>query len=135
MTDLVSACLIGTDCRWDGGSKPDREMAERFASGEVIPFCPETAAGLGVPRSKMKLDAHGDAILDGKGAVRNERGEDKTADMVQGAKKIASFASIINPGVIFLKSKSPSCGTGTEGFKGVTAALLEREGFMLEERG
>jgi uncharacterized protein YbbK (DUF523 family) len=135
MTDMASACLIGTDCRYDGGSKPDTELARRFQAGEIIPFCPETAAGLGVPRSRMHIDAPGDDILGGKGSVRNERGEDKTAEMILGAKKIAAFAVMVKPDIIFLKSKSPSCGIKTDGIKGVTAALLEREGFRLEEMG
>ena len=139
MTDMASACLVGTDCRWDGESKPDSKLTERFYAGEIIPFCPETVAGLGVPRSRMEITGTGDGILDGDGSVRNEEGEDKTAEMINSAKKIAAFASIIKPSLIFLKSKSPSCGIKTEGIYGtpvgVTAALLQREGFRLEEIG
>jgi len=132
--DMASACLVGVNCRYDGGEKTETAIRERFMRGEIVPFCPETLGGLTVPRSPMRLDGGtGADALDGKARIVSETGGDTemlTGALIKGAEKSAAIAAAIRPEKIYLKSKSVSCGV-TE--NGVTAELLKRAGFRLVE--
>jgi uncharacterized protein YbbK (DUF523 family) len=132
--DMASACLVGVKCRFDGGDKTDPDIYERFMRGEIVPFCPETLGGLTIPRSPMRLDGgSGGDLLDGKAKIVNEKNEPPellTAALIKGAEKSAMIAAAIKPEIIFLKSKSVSCGVSVNG---VTAELLKRAGFNLVE--
>ncbi|MFQ5432690.1 MAG: DUF523 domain-containing protein [Nitrospinota bacterium] len=132
--DMASACLVGVNCRYDGGEKTEPEIRERFMRGEIIPFCPETLGSLPVPRLPMRLDGGtGGNVLDGKAKIVNETGGDTemlTAALIKGANKSAAIAAAIRPKKIYLKSKSVSCGVAVNG---VTAELLKRAGFRLKE--
>ena len=137
---LVSACLLGARCRYDGQAKPSARvnaLAQAWVGlgGTVVPVCPEELGGLGTPRRPAEL-RHGDgfAVLDGTALVRTVGDdEDVTQAFVAGAKAARAQAPTATGAV--LKARSPSCGVGetqvdghlVEGF-GVLAALLSREG-------
>ena len=140
---VVSACLLGRACRYDGASKPAtavQDLAERWSSagGAVIPVCPEDLGGLGTPRPGAHLDGgDGHAVLEGRArVVRAEDGGDVTDAFVAGAVAAAERATGAACGV--LKARSPSCGCGQttidgrfqEG-DGVFAALLRRRGVQV----
>jgi uncharacterized protein YbbK (DUF523 family) len=141
---LVSACLLGIPCRYDGKSKPSREIA---GSGKSIPIpvCPEQLGGFSTPRPKAWfLGGDGRDVLEGKARVVNEAGEDVTEGFLQGAGNTLKIALTLGIRIAVLKEGSPSCGVHAvtiEGQKmpglGVTAALLEKNGIMLlaEEGG
>ena len=129
---LVSACLLGTPCRYDGKSKADERvlaLAERY---ELIPVCPEVYGGLPTPRPPA--ERCGDRVL-------TEAGADVTAQYRRGAEAALYLARLFHCTKAILKEKSPSCGHGqiydgtfsrtlTAG-DGVTAALLRAEGLEI----
>ncbi len=142
---LVSACLAGIPCRYDGGSSPEPEIQMLVARGVAVPFCPEVAGGLPVPRPPAEISGgDGRDVLEGRAKVLREDGVDVTEAFLQGAFKALELARRLGVNRAILKARSPSCGvslihdgsfTGSlrEGM-GVTAALLWKEGIVLEER-
>lgn len=133
---MASACLAGVYCRHDGKSKPHGELPRLFVMGKLFPFCPEVLAGLPTPREPMTLaGGDGDAVLSGAAKVMGESGTDHTSALLKGARTCVALAHAVRPKKIILKSKSPSCNCSPEGGFGVTAALLRREGFLLESAG
>lgn len=103
---IISACLLGEACRYDGKTKEVNAVAEAFREYEIIPFCPE-APLFGTPRERISVvDVHGQERI-----ITEETKRDVTSALRQ---EIESFCQK-NPQVdaIVLKSKSPSCGYGT----------------------
>jgi uncharacterized protein YbbK (DUF523 family) len=138
---LVSACLLGIDCRYDGQGCPDRQLRKLAVLGYVVPFCPEVFGGLSIPRLPAEIeDAHigldGHAVLDGRTRVVTRDGRDFTVQFLAGAKGALALARRLGIRRSILKSNSPSCGVGQtyDGRftgtlvpgDGVTAALLRR---------
>ncbi|WP_067828440.1 DUF523 domain-containing protein [Actinomadura kijaniata] len=141
---LVSSCLLGRPVRYDGRGKPVRDdLFERWrAEGRLVPFCPEVAGGLPVPRPPAEIvGGDGADVLDGAARVVADTGEDVTEAFVAGARLALETARRAGARVALLKESSPSCGsrmiydgtfTGTRvAGDGVTAALLEREGIRV----
>ncbi len=139
---LVSACLLGEPVRFDGGARTLAHPAlARWASeGRLVRFCPECAAGLPTPRPAAEIapgdDA--DAVLDGRGAIRDRDGADRTAAFLAAARLALATAQAHGCAFALLADRSPSCGVrrvhagrfdGTlRAGMGVTAALLVRHG-------
>ena len=128
---LISACLLGTPCRYDGQSRPLpaeqlRFLRERY---ELCPVCPESDGGLPTPR--IHSERRG-------GRVVNRAGEDVTVFFACGAEKALDAARAAGSTRALLKERSPSCGCGSiyDGSftgtlipgDGVTAELLKAEG-------
>lgn len=126
---LVSACLLGVCCRYDGGSKPADEviaLADRFV---LVPVCPEQLGGLPTPRPRHERVGEG---------VVSEHGRDGTDAFRRGAEEALKIARITGCRRAILKARSPSCGAGeiydgTFGGgivrgDGVTAEKLKRAG-------
>ena len=147
---LVSACLLGVDCRYDGQSCPDQLLRGLAARGRVVPFCPEVFGRLPTPRVPAEIeDAHagldGRAVLDGRTRVLARNGCDVTPQFLVGAKGALALAHRLGIRHSILKSNSPSCGVGRiyDGRftntlvpgDGVTAALLKRSGFQVFTEG
>ncbi|HEV2756007.1 MAG TPA: DUF523 domain-containing protein [Actinomycetota bacterium] len=136
---LVSACLAGRACRFDGSANPDDEVARLVAEGRAVLVCPEVDGGLGTPRPAAEITGgDGDDVLDGTARVVTRQGEDVTAAFVTGAERALQAARETGAQTAILKARSPSCGKGgvydgsfsrtlQEG-DGVTAALLRRNG-------
>lgn len=139
---LVSACLVGLRCRYDGGSKPQQHLVELLKRGQVIPVCPEQLGGLPTPRPRSEIvGGTGEDVLNGRARVLTEQGADVTSQFVRGAMECLYLARQLNPEAIVLCDGSPSCGTsriadGTfsgrkvQG-KGVAAAVLCQHGFSV----
>ena len=129
---LVSQCLLGIDCRYDGGNNDCPALVRLMDRYELIPVCPEILGGMTTPRLPSER-------LDGR--VVNSRGEDVTADFERGAEQAVRLARLYGAKYAVLKQSSPSCGTRTvydgsfSGKKipgmGLTAEMLEREGIRL----
>jgi uncharacterized protein YbbK (DUF523 family) len=139
-TILISACLVGVNCRWDGKSKMAPQLEELKAKYRLIPVCPEVLGGLGVPRPKAWIQSgDGSDVLGGKTRVIDENGHDVTGQFIAGAHKCLQLAIDNDVKEVILKAKSPSCGYGTikrgdelvEG-NGVTAELLKRNGVKVK---
>ena len=137
---LISACLLGIKCTWDGTDKYRNEMAIELLRDEIlIPVCPEQLGGLKTPRLPQEIQGGtGEDVLDGKCKVKNISGEDVTQEFVRGAREILRIAKLFQVSQFIGKSRSPSCGCeqiydGTFSHKsvngdGVTTALLKRNG-------
>jgi len=137
---LVSACLLGEACRYDGKSKGSDRVMRALEGKEVVPVCPETGAGLGIPRPAVELrGGTGEAVLAGRAqAVVAATGEDRTAEFRYGAELALEAVQRFGAKVAVLKERSPSCGSqGTHvngqvvRGRGVTAALLHSAGVII----
>lgn len=139
---LVSACLRGVACRFDGRDKAAGGLAGELAGREVVAFCPERAGGLPTPRPAAELvGGDGHAVLDGRARVVDAAGADVTEAFVAGARRALAAARRAGCAEAVLMPRSPSCGSGSvyDGeFRGalvpgdgVTAALLERNGIAV----
>lgn len=129
---IVSACLAGLKCRWDGEAKPCREVVELVKQGKAVPVCPEQLGGLTTPRDPA--EQREDRVL-------TKTGEDVTSSFEKGAEKALKIAKLSECDEAILKSKSPSCGSGKvydgtfsgkliEG-DGVFAKLLKKNGIKV----
>lgn len=133
---LVSACLMGVACRYDGRSKLVEGLAADAAGATLVPVCPEELGQLATPRAKAELrGGDGHAVLDGRARVVDERGCDVTDAFLAGAARTASIARAVGATAAWLTERSPSCGvTATHadgrviGGPGATAAALLRLG-------
>ncbi|MFZ7103991.1 MAG: DUF523 domain-containing protein [Peptococcaceae bacterium] len=122
---IVSGCLAGLNCRYDGKSKTNARILKMLAEGRILPLCPEQLGGLATPRSPVDIISGAD-VLRGKERIIDEEGQDVTANFLHGARELLKIARMVNPGLIILKSRSPSCGA-----HGVTTALLKKQGFKV----
>jgi len=129
---LVSACLLGQACRYDGKSKPNEAVLALMEKFELIPVCPETLGGLSIPRLPSEIRG---------GAVVSENGADVTEFFVTGAMEALKIAKKYGCETAVLKARSPSCGSGeiydgsfsgelTEG-DGIAASLLKKNGITV----
>ncbi len=114
---IISRCLLGFDCKYDGGNNRNEELIEFCRNHDYITVCPETAAGLESPRLPAEIVKDGASIR-----VISKAGADLTEIFDYGAR--LSLASVLTEagsrkdhrGIIegaILKARSPSCGTGT----------------------
>lgn len=132
---LISACLLGVSCRYDGLSKPlDAKIIENLRSRyHLIPICPEIFGGLPTPRIPAEIQADR--------RVLRKDGKDITDEYKKGAKEALRLAKLFDCKLAILKERSPSCGSGviydgsftgnkTNG-DGITAELLKKEGIRI----
>ena len=129
MRILISACLLGCRCRYDGASKPLARAAELAERHTLVPVCPEQLGGLATPRPPA--ERQGDRVVTREGA-------DVTAQYRRGAEEALRLCRLFDCQAAVLKERSPSCGCGavydgtftgtlTAG-DGVTAELLRAAG-------
>ena len=102
---LVSACLIGNNCKYNGSNNKNEKIIEYLKDKEVILVCPEVMGGLDTPRLKSEIDTSQKELR-----VINELGKDVTSYFVKGAEIALRRALANNVKVAILKEKSPSCG-------------------------
>ncbi|MBC3762197.1 DUF523 domain-containing protein [Quadrisphaera oryzae] len=112
--DLVSACLAGLPCRYDGRSLPDPSVVQAVREGRAVPACAEQLAGLDTPRAAAELvGGDGHDVLAGRARVLTADGEDVTTDYVRGAELVADLAVRHGLNTAVLQARSPSCGCGS----------------------
>lgn len=102
---IVSACLVGCACRYDGKSVPDPLMKAMFESGDLIPVCPEVLGGLDTPRDPAEI------VSESPFQICTQTGVDVTREYKEGAKFALEIARSVGAKRAILKSKSPSCGS------------------------
>ena len=107
---LISACLLGKNCRYNGGHSQLTELEE--IDVEWIPVCPEELGGLGTPRPSAEMQENAETILNGKGKIITNKGKNVTSEFIQGAEKSLQLGLGAEVKIAVLKSKSPSCGIG-----------------------
>ncbi len=129
---LISACLLGVRCRYDGESKPIPETDALIKKYDLIPVCPEQLGGLKTPREPSEIS--GEKVLTNSGV-------DVTAEYIRGAEEALRLGKLLGAKKALLKAKSPSCGSGIihdgsfsgklkDGY-GITAKLLLENGFEI----
>ena len=103
---IISACLLGELCRYDGKTKQIDEVIDAFKECEIIPFCPE-APLFGTPRERINV-----VEIEGQNRIITDKTKIDVTDRLK--EEIYSFIKD-NPhaDMIVLKSKSPSCGMGS----------------------
>ncbi len=102
MKIMVSACLLGENCKYNGGNNRNDELLRFLEGHEVIPVCPEVLGGLPVPRMPAEIAG---------GTVISRDGTSVDAEFRRGAEAALDAAGKEQPGLIILQSRSPSCGT------------------------
>lgn len=100
---LVSACLIGTNCKYNGGNNYSDEVMEFLKDYEIIPICPEQLGGLSTPRPASEIVGNN---------VINIEGNVVTQNYLKGAEEALKIAKMLGVKKALLKAKSPSCGNG-----------------------
>ena len=131
MNILISGCLLGLSCRYDGNSKGlDKALIEKLKSRHnLIPACPEQLGGLPTPRNPSERIGEG---------IFMDNGSDVSARYRLGAEQALYLAKLFGCEAAILKERSPSCGCGeiydgtfsgtlTAG-DGVTAELFKANG-------
>jgi len=129
---IVSACLAGKKCAWDGKDRACQRVIDLVEKGEAIVVCPEQLGGLTTPRIPAEQRDNGVFTKDGK---------DVSIQFERGAKEALKIARLSHCDGAILKSKSPSCGSGkvydgTFSGKlidgdGVFASLLKKNGIKV----
>lgn len=100
---IVSACLAGVKCRWNGEAKPCQKIIEMVREGKAIPICPEQLGGFSTPR--LPAEQRGDRVF-------TNDGQDVTEQFERGAQAALAIAQLVNCEEAILRTKSPSCGCG-----------------------
>ena len=132
MKILVSACLLGENCKYNGKNNYSERVVKYLEGHEVIPVCPEVLGGLPTPRDPSE-------IVDG--VVTNCKGVNVDMQFWKGAKEAFRIAEENSIDLAILQSRSPSCGVrqiydGSFTGKlipgqGVFAQVLEKNGFRV----
>ena len=135
---LVSACLCGKDCKWDGGNNKNQKLLDYMESmrgkAEFYEVCPEQMGGLSTPRPASEIRAEDRCVV-------NTEGHDVTEEFERGAELALQVAKKYGCTLAILKERSPSCGChgiydGTFSKKivdgmGKTAELLKANGIKV----
>ena len=129
---LISACLVGENCKYNGGNNLNPKIDGLLEKYDLIPFCPEEQGDLPTPRNPSEIK--GDRVL-------LDNGKDVTENFARGAKKALMLALYLKIKIAILKERSPSCGTHQvhdgsfsntliDGM-GITAQLLKENGIKV----
>ena len=126
---LISACLVGENCKYNGGNNLNPQIDALLEKYNLIPFCPEEEGGLPTPRNPSEVKGE---------SVFMDNGKDVTENFFKGAKKALMLCLFLKIKIAVLKERSPSCGThqihdGSFSGKlidgmGVTAKMLKENG-------
>lgn len=141
---LISACLLGIKCRWDGKDNQNDRALDLIKKEILIPVCPEQLGGLSTPRARQEIQGGtGKEVLERRAKVITDIGEDVTSQFITGAEEMLKVARLYRVKEFIGKSLSPSCscskiydgtfsGKSIKG-RGVTAELLMRNGIRIKE--
>ena len=133
---LVSACLVGINCRYDGKSTLNKDLEKLLKDGKAIVLCPEVLGGLDTPREPCEI-----RVLDGERKVVSKSGRDCTDAFKRGADIALQVCKAAGITEAILQNRSPSCGCGKiydgsfsgkliDG-NGMTAELLKQNGIRV----
>ena len=123
MIIMVSACLLGHKCKYNGGDNYSERVADFVKGHEIIPVCPEVEGGLPIPRIPCEIV---------NGIVTNKLGESKDKEFRSGAEKCLQKAIDEKVDLAILQSRSPSCGVKQIYDGSFTGKLIEGKGVFAE---
>lgn len=129
MKILVSACLLGIDCKYNGKNNKNDQVIELLKTHDLIPACPEIMGGLTTPRTPSEI--HEDEVI-------TKDGKNVTKQYQKGAEETLKIAKLYNCKTAILKEKSPSCGCGKIYDGTFTGTLIDGDGItarLLKEHG
>lgn len=132
---LVSACLTGENCRYNGSNSLNKELLEKLKNENIIKCCPELLANQPTPRASCNIhNGDGHDVIKGNAKIIGNDGKDYTKEYLAGASKGLELAKKYNIKKVYLQQRSPTCGYGKiytpdgKNFKegnGIFAALLK----------
>jgi uncharacterized protein YbbK (DUF523 family) len=120
---LISACLLGIGCRYDGKHKANEDVLALVGKYNLIPFCPEIYGGLSTPR--VPSERTGDRVM-------MKDGRDVTENYEKGASEALELCRIYGIKTAILKARSPSCGKGEIYDGSFTHTLIPGDGVTAE---
>lgn len=120
---LISACLIGLNCKYNGGNNENEKLIELMREKDLVPICPEQLGGLPTPRPSAQRKEN---------KVVTKDGIDVTKEYQTGAEEVLKLAKKLNIKKAILKSRSPSCGINTIYDGTFTNTLTTRDGVTTE---
>ncbi|OEU69489.1 MAG: hypothetical protein BA863_14340 [Desulfovibrio sp. S3730MH75] len=118
---IVSGCLAGLICKYNGEDSSDARVVELVKNGKAIPLCPEQLGGLPTPRPCCE-------ILENR--VVTTQGMDVSKNFLRGAEEGVKLAKLVGAKKAILKSRSPSCGCGQIYDGSFSGKLIEGDGFF-----
>lgn len=127
MKVAVSACLLGENCKYNGGNNYNKKLVNFVKDHEVIAMCPEVLGGLLIPRPPAEIV---------NGLVRQKNGISVDNEFKKGAQKALNIIKKNKIGLVILQSRSPSCGVNNVYDGSFTGKLIEGKGVfarILEE--
>lgn len=132
MKIMVSACLLGQNCKYNGGNNNNEKVKEFVKGHDVIPVCPEVLGGLPTPRPSAEIV---------EGVIRTKAGTSVDEEFKKGAREALQMAKEHSIDCAILQSRSPSCGVkqvydGTFSGRlitgmGIFASMLKENGFKV----
>jgi len=121
---VVSACLLGETCRFDGRGKYNSELLELLKDQTIIPICPEVEGGLPTPRPPAEIRGSG---------VFRKNGEDVSAAFLKGASISTEKSVSSHVTQAILKSRSPACGCGKVYDGSFSNTLIDGDGIFTQQ--
>ncbi len=101
MKIVVSACLLGDNCKYNGGNNYNRKVSKLAENNEVIKICPEVLAEAGIPRIPVEIK---------NGRLVNKEGLDVHEQYIKGVHLATDLLSTVDIDMVILQSRSPTCG-------------------------
>ena len=123
---LISACLCGVNCKYNGLNNYNEICDNLFTSGKAILVCPEQLGGLPTPRIPSEIIGKSSNILTyNNGSVIDKNGNDVTSQFLKGAQETLQIAKKMNIKKAILKDGSPSCGVNYKRY-GLNSTIIKR---------
>ena len=124
---LVSACLVGINCKYSGGNNYNKKVFDLVKEGKAIPICPEQLGGLTTPRNPVELK-----FINGKRYAIDNQGNEVTENFESGAKQVLELVKNLNINKAILQPRSPSCGVGKIYSGNFDNELVDGDGILAE---
>lgn len=123
MKIAVSSCLLGDNCKYNGGNNYSEKVIKFVEEHEVIPVCPEVLGGLPIPRESAEIVNGVVSLKDGSSVDKKFR---------DGAEKAIRIVKENNADLVILQSRSPSCGVNTIYDGSFSGKLIPGQGVFSE---
>ena len=123
MKIAVSACLLGENCKYNGGNNYSEKVCEYIKSCEVVSVCPEVLGGLPTPRESAEIV---------KGIVSHKDGTSVDKEFRLGAKAALEIIKAQRADLVILQSRSPSCGVNTIYDGSFSGRIISGQGVFAE---
>ena len=124
---LVSACLVGINCKYSGGNNYNQKIFDLVKEGKAIPICPEQLGGLNTPRKPVELK-----VINGKRYAIDNEGNDLKENFERGALEVLNLAKNLNINKAILQPRSPSCGVNKIYSGNFDNKLVDGNGILAE---